>query len=93
QDRRAAERAWRAAINRGADHEKIISAARIYAKSQVGNERRYIKLPATWLNAASYDDEPERPRFTVINNPNSPWDGFRIDTSGSPWSVAFPESS
>lgn len=93
QDRRAAERAWRAAINRGADPEKIISAARIYAKSQVGNERRYIKLPATWLNAASYDDEPERPRFTVINNPNSPWDGYRIDTSGSPWSDAFPESS
>lgn len=93
QDRRAAEKAWNAAIKRGADPQAVIDAAGVYAKSQVGNERRFIKLPATWLNAASYDDEIERPRFTVITNPDSPWYGTRIDNSNSPWPEAFEESS
>ncbi len=67
QDRRAAERAWRAAIKRGADPEHVIAQARAYARLQVGNERRYIKLPATWLNAASYDDAFGPPHLRAVS--------------------------
>lgn len=66
QDRRSAEKAWKAAIKRGADPEQIIAAARSYARIQIGNERRYIKLPATWLNAGSYEDVLEQPHLRVV---------------------------
>jgi hypothetical protein len=59
QDKRTAERAWRAALKRGADPDHVIEAARVYARQQSGKERRYIKLPATWLNADAFDNEPE----------------------------------
>lgn len=66
QDRRTAEKAWRAAIRRGADPDKVISSARAYARLQIGQERRFIKLPATWLNAGSYDDHHEPPELRVV---------------------------
>lgn len=59
QDRRSAEKAWKAAMKRGADPNRIVDRARAYARLQIGNERRFIKLPATWLNAGSYDDDIE----------------------------------
>lgn len=58
-DRRAAEKAWRAAMNRGADPNLVISAARGYAVAKLSSEKRYIKHPATWLNAGAYDNEHE----------------------------------
>lgn len=57
QDRRAAEKAWRAAVKRGADPDRVIAAARAYAA--VPREPRFTKYPATWLNAGAYDDEPQ----------------------------------
>lgn len=59
QDKRSGEKAWKAALKRGVDPEHIVSAAAAFARSQVGRERRYIKLPATWLNAGAYDNDAE----------------------------------
>lgn len=59
QDRRSAERAWKAALKRGANPDAVVLAAAAYARMQIGQERRFIKLPATWLNAGAYDNEPE----------------------------------
>lgn len=73
QDRRAAEKAWKAAMKRGADPERVVDAARAYNRQQVGNERRYIKLPATWLNAASYDDVIEPPRLRAVSGGYQPY--------------------
>lgn len=73
QDRRSAERAWRAAMKRGVDPSKAIDAARAYARLQVGNERRFIKLPATWLNAGAYDDVIEQPRLRAVAGGYQPY--------------------
>ena len=86
QDRRSAEKAWKAAIKRGASPDKIINSARVYARLQVGNERRFIKLPATWLNAAAYDDEPEPLRLVSGGNSN----GYRPFVNPDP--SAYHES-
>lgn len=59
QDKRAGEKAWRAAVKRGVDPARITEAAVAYARQQTGRERRYIKLPASWLNAGAYDNDPE----------------------------------
>ncbi|MDN5916631.1 MAG: hypothetical protein L0I76_16265 [Pseudonocardia sp.] len=59
EDRRAAERAWRSAIGRNVDPQHMIAAARAFAARcrDAGTERRFIKQPATWLNAGAYDNE------------------------------------
>jgi hypothetical protein len=76
QDRRAAEKAWRAAIKRGANPDHVIDRARAYARLQIGNERRFIKLPATWLNAGSYDDEITQPHLRAVPHPMRPAEAF-----------------
>lgn len=58
-DKRAAERAWRAALKRGAVPEVVIGAAHVYAEAKIGTDPKFIKHPATWLNAEAYDNEPE----------------------------------
>lgn len=58
-DRRRAEKAWLGAIKRNTDPQRMVTAAQSYAKAKKGTEAKYIKHPATWLNAGSYDDEPE----------------------------------
>lgn len=68
QDKRAAEKAWKAAVKRSADPDKVIAAAHAYARQQVGNERRFIKLPATWLNAGAYDNDLEQPSMQLVVN-------------------------
>ena len=57
QDKRAGEKAWNAAIKRGVDPDHVIAAAARFASEQVGRERRFIKLPASWLNAGAYDND------------------------------------
>lgn len=52
----AAERAWAKAIRR-AKPELIVDAASVYANLCKGVERRFIKNPATWLNADCWLDE------------------------------------
>jgi uncharacterized protein YdaU (DUF1376 family) len=58
-DPRLAEKAFAAAVKRGADPEKIIAAAERFAEAtrRAGTEKQFIKAPAVWLNAGAYDSE------------------------------------
>jgi hypothetical protein len=58
-EKRAAEKAWRAAIKRKVDPARVVEAAKRYADLTRGTEARFIKHPASWLNAGAYDDEPQ----------------------------------
>lgn len=55
------------------------------AWKSTGKDAEFIPHATTWLNQERYNDEVERPKFTVITNPDSPWAGQRIDNSESPW--------
>lgn len=60
-DKEAAKKAWLAAIERGADPQHMIAAAKGYAHERAGQDAKYTKYPATWLNKGCYDDEPDQP--------------------------------
>lgn len=55
----SAKKAWIAAIKRGANPDRMIAAATAYAKERAGQDPKYTKYPATWLNKGCYDDDPE----------------------------------
>lgn len=59
--REEAQKAWCSAIDRGADPQKIVDAATTYARERAGEDPKYTKYPATWLNKGCYDDEPDAP--------------------------------
>ena len=61
-DKRAAWKAWKAAVKR-ADPESIISAAKAEAKRPC--ELKFRKYPASWLNADAWEDEPDQPAAPV----------------------------
>ncbi|MFB6776544.1 helix-turn-helix domain-containing protein [Streptomyces sp. NPDC056352] len=74
--REEARKAWIAAIGRGADPQHIVNAAQSYAKERVGEDPKYTKYPATWLNKGCYDDEPDpvgRPRLRAVGDYEGPW--------------------
>lgn len=81
-DRRRAEKAWLAAIRRKIDPQCMISAAQTYARAKKNTEAKYVKHPATWLNAGSYDDEPEISKTfvdcygNVVARDPDPWGRF-----------------
>jgi len=50
------KRAWRDALERGADPDHIVKAAKAYAQHLGGKVTRYTPYSATWLNNGSYDD-------------------------------------
>lgn len=90
EDKRTAERAWRAALKRatsqGVTADQIIEAASRYAHSKVGVVRKYIKLPTTWLNADAFNNEPEPAVRLVVgwegpykNAPESDYDAPLLD--------------
>lgn len=56
-DKRAAWKAWKAALKR-ADPETIITAAKAEARRPC--ELKYRKYPASWLNADAWEDEPDQ---------------------------------
>lgn len=58
-DREAAKKAWIAAIERGVEPKHIVDAAQGYARERFGQDPKYTKYPATWLNKGCYDDEPD----------------------------------
>ncbi|MFF3998597.1 helix-turn-helix domain-containing protein [Streptomyces cyaneofuscatus] len=67
--REEAKKAWVAALKRGADPERMVTAAAEYARERVGQEAQYTKHPATWLNKGCYDDEPDpagRPQLRAL---------------------------
>lgn len=56
-DKRAAWKAWKAALKR-ADPETIITAAKAEARRPC--ELKFRKYPASWLNADAWEDEPDQ---------------------------------
>jgi hypothetical protein len=57
--REEAKKAWCAAIERGADPERIVTSATVYARERASEDPKFTKYPATWLNKGCYDDEPD----------------------------------
>lgn len=52
-----AERAYRRVRQRGATKEQLEVGAMQYAKERVGQDPKYTKYPATWLNRGCWTDE------------------------------------
>jgi DNA-binding Lrp family transcriptional regulator len=57
--REEAKKAWIAAIKRGAPPQHMVDRAQAYARERFGQDPKYTKYPATWLNKGCYDDEPD----------------------------------
>ena len=55
-----AVKAYREALKR-AGPEILLAGARRYAAAKNGEERKYLKLPAGWLRADRWLDEPDKP--------------------------------
>jgi hypothetical protein len=53
----AAAKAFTAALKRGIEPETLITGAQRYAVERAGQEPRYTKHPATWLNGGCWEDE------------------------------------
>ncbi|WP_406144951.1 hypothetical protein [Streptomyces anulatus] len=71
-----AKKAWIAAMERGVDPQHVIEAATRYAKERAGENSKYTKYPATWLNNGCYDDEfdePRRPHLRAVGGYDGPW--------------------
>ena len=52
-----AEKAFAKAVKDGASPDELIIGARNYATAMRGIEKKFIKLPATWLNKGCWEDE------------------------------------
>lgn len=59
--RKAAAKAWTKAVREGAEPEQLIAAAKRYADSRQGQDPKFTKHPATWLNQGCWEDEPDPP--------------------------------
>jgi hypothetical protein len=61
ESKKSAYKAWKSAI-RSVDPETIIAAASRYAIARNNEDPQFTPLPASWINAGKWDDEPtERP--------------------------------
>lgn len=80
--KRQAERAYKAALKSGATPEELLEALEAHKQNWrlANTETRYIKHPATWLNAGSWMDEltsdlpaanPEEERRRLSTNPKT----------------------
>ncbi len=54
-----AKRAWCDALDRGADPDLIVKAAKAYAHERHGQDPRYTPYPARWLDDGRYEDQPD----------------------------------
>jgi hypothetical protein len=57
----AAQKAFAQAVKKGVAPEDIIRGAMRYAAERVGQDHKYTKHPATWLNGGCWADEPGSP--------------------------------
>jgi hypothetical protein len=64
-----AERAYSRARSKGATAEVLIAGARRYAVERAGQDPKYTKHPATWLNAKCWLDPPEGTTVPVAKSP------------------------
>lgn len=56
-DKAAALKAWKKAVESGVDPAHITAAATAFARERHGQDPKFTKFPATWLNNGCYDDE------------------------------------
>jgi hypothetical protein len=71
-DRQSALKAWNAAMKRGADPAVVVEAAERYAAERHGQDPKFTKHPATWLNAGAYDNEAEAALSRAVGD-YQPW--------------------
>jgi hypothetical protein len=93
-----ARKAYKAARRKKVPAELLLNAAaeQLAAWKAGGKEAQFIPYGATWLRGERYNDEVERPKFTVITNSASPWEGMRIPNGQaprSPWSEDMGRTS
>jgi hypothetical protein len=55
---------------KSAEPDDIIAGAKRYASQRQGQEARYTKNPATWLNAGAWLDEPQAAGYQGYRNPD-----------------------
>jgi hypothetical protein len=77
-ERNFAPAAWARALERGADPERIITAALAYATATEGRPRRYIMGVRRWLNEARWREAVfleigEKPRLVWIEYGSPEW--------------------
>lgn len=71
-----ARKAWIAAIKRGTDPQHLVDRAKDYAHERHGQDAKYTKYPATWLNKGCYDDEPDPqpgPQLRMVSGGYQPY--------------------
>lgn len=56
------KQAWRDALDRGADPDHIVKAAKAYAYARSNEDQQFTPYSNTWLDAGSYDDPIDAPR-------------------------------
>jgi len=84
--RRKAEQAYRAAIKR-ADHDAIMAGLAAFAFS---DDRKFVPLPASWLNADRWADETSNVQQLRPDNPHAGMVRWFEMSPGS-WQEAHPE--
>jgi Helix-turn-helix domain len=75
----AARKAWAKAIEHGVDPDVVVAGARCYAVLHAGEDPRYTKHPATWINSGCWEDEPP--------------DGAVIDETGNVVAIEQPQQA
>lgn len=92
-----ARSSYHAARKKKISAEQLLKAAQdqVAAWVAAGKQPEFIPHATTWLNQERYNDVVERPSFTVITNPRSPWYGQRIDSkpNRSPWAEDMGQTS
>lgn len=67
-DRKAAARAFTKVIQGGnIDLQTLIERTKNFATQSIGTDQKFIKHPATWLNAGSYDNEMDAKTTPAIS--------------------------
>ncbi|MFN4261918.1 MAG: hypothetical protein ACK4RK_21770 [Gemmataceae bacterium] len=56
--KRAALKAWQAALKRGEDPDAIMAGVYRYAEERDGQDHTFTAHPATWLNRNGWEDAP-----------------------------------
>ena len=76
--KRKADQAYRAALKR-ADHDTIMAGL---ARFPFSDDRKFVPLPASWLNADRWADEPSNVRALRPNDPHAGMVRCRLMPSG-----------
>lgn len=75
ESRGAALKAYRAALKK-TDAATILAATRAFRTKRAGQDPKFTPLPATWLNAEKWDDEPPR---AIVRAPTPTFDATHDD--------------